>query len=219
MGVRDRLMAGMAGQLRQPHGIRGRFVGRRLNRWNRDTVLSAVAATGLKAGESGADLGSGGGVGLRALLDRVGPEGHVHGVEVSHTMLAMGRGRYGQEIAQGSLTLQEGDLADLPLPDGSLDALISVNTVYFVADLERAFAEIARVLRPSGRAVIGVGDPTAMASMPVTAHGFTIRPIDDLVGQLRRAGFRDPQDQRVGTDERAFHLLVADRDGEPTKGP
>ncbi len=97
--------------------------------------------------------------------------------------------------------------------------MITVNTVYFVADVEQAFTEIGRVLRPGGRAVIGVGDPTAMESLPFTAHGFTIRPIDDLVDQLRRAGFRDLQDQRVGTNERAFHLLVADRDGEPSAGP
>lgn len=219
MGIRDRLNAGLARQLGHPSGIRGRLIGRRLNHWNHDTVHAAVAATELGPGQSAADIGFGGGAGLRALLDRVGPGGVVHGVELSETMLAAAKRGFRQDIADGRLSLHAGGLAKLPLTNGSLDAVITVNTVYFVADVEQAFAEIARVLRPGGRAVIGVGDPTAMASMPVTAHGFTIRPVDDLVGQLRRAGFRDPQDQRVGADERAFHLLVADRDGEPTKGP
>ena len=95
---------------------------------------------------------------------------------------------------------------DLPLPDESLDAVITVNTVYFVADLDRAFAEIARVLRPTGRAVIGVGDPDTMAAMAVTAHGFTIRPIDELVGALRAPVSPSPAWKRVGQDERGFRL-------------
>lgn len=213
MGVRDRFLVGLARQLRQPEGIRGRLTGRSLNKGNRSAVLAAVAATGLRPGQSAADLGFGGGVGLRALLDRVGPDGHVRGVDLSDTMLAMARRRFGQDVAAGRLVIDQGDLTDLPLPDDSLDAVITVNTVYFVAELERALAEIARVLRPTGVAVIGVGDPEAMAAMPVTAHGFTLRPIDVLAGQLQAAGFREPRDHRVGSGERAFHLLVAPLDG------
>lgn len=211
MGLRDKLAAGMARQLRQPEGIRGRLTGRGLNRGNRDAVLAAVAATELQAGQSAADIGFGGGVGLDPLLDRVGPAGHVHGVELSETMLAMARRRFDQDVVRGGLTLQAGNLTDLPLPDESIDAVITTNTVYFVTDLERAFGEIARVLRPTGRAVIGVGDPDGMAAMPFTAHGFTLRPVEELVRLLRSAGFGEPRDQRVGTGEHAFHLLVADR--------
>lgn len=214
MGVRDRLMAGTARQLGRPEGIRGRLMARGLNRGNRSAVLAAVAAAELRAGQMAADLGFGGGVGLRPLLDIVGPGGHVHGVDLSETMLAMGRRRFSRDIVAGRLTLQSGDLVDLPLADGSLDAIITINTVYFVAELERAFGEIARVLRPNGRAVIGVGDPTVMAGMPVTAHGFTLRPIDDLMQLLRNAGFGEVRDQRVGSDERGFHLLVADRSAQ-----
>jgi arsenite methyltransferase len=213
MGVRDRLMAGVARQLRRPEGLRGRLTGRGLNKGNRDAVLAAVAATGLQPGQSAADIGFGGGVGLRPLLDRAGPEGHVHGIDLSDTMLAVAGRRFGPDVAAGRLSLHKADLVDLPLPDDSLDAVITINTVYFVADLDRAFAEIARVLRPTGTAVIGVGDPSAMAAMPVTAHGFTIRSIEDLVRDLRAAGFGEPRDQRVDTDERAFHLLLAGLEG------
>jgi len=209
MGLRDRLMAGVAQQLRQPEGLRGMLTARGLNRGNHDVVLAAVTATGLEEGQVAADIGFGGGVGLRPLLDRVGPEGHVHGVELSDTMLAMARRRFSKDAARGRLTLHAGDMVDLPLPDDFLDAAISVNTVYFVEDPERAFAEIARVLRPGGRVVIGVGDPAAMAAMPFTAHGFTLRPIDDLKGLLHNSGFAEPQHERVGNGDRAFHLLVA----------
>jgi arsenite methyltransferase len=210
MGLRDTLLAGVASQLRRPEGVRGRLVARGLNRGNRDVVLAAVVATGLEAGQVAADIGFGGGVGLRPLLDRVGPDGHVHGVELSDTMLAVARRRFSEDAAAGRLSLHAGDLADLPLEGDSLDAAITVNTVYFVEDLEQAFAEIARALRPNGRVVIGVGDPAAMARMSFTAHGFTLRPIDDLKRLLRTSGFDEPRDERVGIGERAFHLLVAD---------
>ncbi len=209
MALRDKLMAGMARQLGHPQGIRGRLTARGLNRGNRNAVLAAVAATELVAGQAAADIGFGGGVGLGPLLERVGRDGHVHGVDISDTMLAMARQRYSQDVADGRLSIHQGDLVDLPLPDDSLDALITINTVYFVSELDRALAEIARVLRPTGTAVIGVGDPAVMAAMPVTAHGFTVRPIEDLVRHLRGAGFAEPRDQRVGNGERAFHLLIA----------
>ena len=100
----------------------------------------------------------------------------------------------------------------MPLPGDSLDAAISVNTIYFVEDLGRALVEICRVLRrPHGRVVIGVGDPVAMAAMPFAAHGFTLRPIDDLKLLLRTSGFDEPHHQQVGEGGRAFHLLVAER--------
>ena len=126
-------------------------------------------------------------------------------------MLAMDRRRFSRETASGRLTLHKGDMVDLPLLGDSLDAAIIVNTIYFVEHLKQALGEIRRVLRPQGRVVIGVGDPVAMAAMPFAAHGFTLRPIDDLKLLLRTSGFDEPQHERVGQGEQAFHLLVATR--------
>jgi len=104
----------------------------------------------VRAGQVAADIGFGGGVGLRLLLEQVGPKGHVNGVELSLTMLKASERRYRAASAEGRLALQAGSIGDLPLENESLDGLITVNTAYFVEDLEGAFREIARVLRPSG---------------------------------------------------------------------
>ena len=208
MGLRGRLLAGLAKQLGRPEGLRGRVVGRGLNKGNRAAVTAAVEASGVGPGQVAADIGFGGGVGLQLLLDRVGPDGHVHGVELSDTMLRQARRRYAAECAAGRLTLQPGTLGDLPLEDASLDGLVTANTVYFVEDLERAFAEIARVLRPTGHAVIGVADPAWMAAMPVTAHGFRLRPVDELVALMRGAGLTDVRHELLARDGGTFHLLV-----------
>jgi ubiquinone/menaquinone biosynthesis C-methylase UbiE len=156
-----------------------------------------------------ADVGFGGGLGLQVLLDRVGPSGHVHGVELSDTMLAAARRRHGGDVEQGRLTLAKGTLERLPLDDGLVDGLITVNTVYFVDDLRAVFAEIARVLSPVGRAVIGVADPEWMRSEPVvtSAPVFRIRPVADLVAGLEAAGLHVREDQL--DDARRFRLLVA----------
>jgi len=115
----------------------------------------------VRAGQVAADIGFGGGVGLRLLLEQVGPKGHVNGVELSLTMLKASERRYRAASAEGRLALQAGSIGDLPLENESLDGLITVNTAYFVEDLEGAFREIARVLLPSERAVVGVADPEA----------------------------------------------------------
>jgi arsenite methyltransferase len=209
MGMRERFMSGLARQLGRPEGIRGRIVGRGLNKGNLATVSAAVAATELGPGQVAADVGFGGGLGLQLLLERVGPQGRVVGVELSDTMRRVAARRFRAECADGRMAIHAGTLGDLPLEGSSVDALITTNTVYFVEDLQGAFSEIARVLRPTGRAVIGVADPDWMASMPVTAHGFRLRPIDELVNRLHQAGFAEVRDVAVERDERPFRLLVA----------
>ncbi len=58
MGLRDRMLAGLAAQLGKPTGLRGRLVGNMLNRSNRGTMLAAIEALELKPGATAADLGS-----------------------------------------------------------------------------------------------------------------------------------------------------------------
>jgi arsenite methyltransferase len=209
--IRERMMAGLAGQLGRPEGLRGRLVLRRLDRGNREMVLAAVAATGLVEGQVAADIGFGSGLGLVQLLDRVGPGGHVHGIELSSTALAAAGRRFRGEVAEGRITLEPGDLTALPLATGSLDAAMTVNTVYFVERLDVALGELARVVRPGGRVVIEVGDPEAMARMPFTRHGFRLRPISELIGLLATSGFTDIREERVGTGAQPPHVLVATR--------
>ena len=191
--------------------MRGRIIGHGLNRANRRYVSAAVSETAVGAGQSAADVGFGGGLGLRLLLDRVGQRGHVDGVDLSETMLGAARRTHRVACAEGRLSLCVGTIVDLPIDDSRLDALITVNTIYFVEDLACAFGEIARVLRPGGRAVVGIGDPEAMGSARITAHGFRVRTVDEVSRVLKQAGLSDVRHQRVGGEEDAFHLLVGSR--------
>jgi ubiquinone/menaquinone biosynthesis C-methylase UbiE len=191
--------------------VAGRLVGIGLNRRNARTVKAAVDATGTGAGASVADIGFGGGVGLSLLLDRVGPSGTVHGVEISKDMLAAARRRYAAEVSARRLALHAGSLQHLPLADSSMDGLVTTNTVYFVDDLGEVFAEMARVLTPTGRAVIGVADPEAMAQMPFTPYGFRLREISELLDSARDAGLELRSHERVGDGPRPSQILVLNR--------
>lgn len=209
MGLRQRVLATVAGQLGRPHGLVGRGVAVLLNRGNRLAVAGAVDAADATAGNTVADIGFGGGLGLGLFLQRVGSQGTVYGVEVADDMLTRARARFGTQITDGRMKLVDGSLTALPLDDGSLDAAISVNTVYFVSDLDAACAELARVLRPGGRAVLGIGDPEVMARLPFIAYGFTLRPIAEVVAALKKAGFADVEQRRLDEVAIPHHLLVA----------
>jgi arsenite methyltransferase len=197
--LRQHLLSGIAGQLGRPHGLLAPLVARALNRGNARAIAAAVDAADVPAGGVAADIGFGGGLGLRLLLDRVGNDGTVHGIEIADDMLRRARSSFTGEIESGRLRLAKGSLTELPLDDGSVDALITLNTLYFVADLGAASAELARAVRAGGRAIIGIGDPEVMGRSPVTDHGFTLRPVTEIAAALTNSGFQVDQQRMDDT--------------------
>jgi SAM-dependent methyltransferase len=215
VGLRDVGRRRLAAQLGNPHGRFGRFVARELNRRNRPLMTAAVAALELRPGQAAADIGFGGGAALRLLLDGVAPDGQVRAVDRSRTAVTGAKRSYAADIATGRLSVDEASLTALPLPDSSLDAVMTLNTVYFVDDaqLGRGFGEFARVLRPGGRLVIGIGDPAAMARQPLMTHGFRVRSLHDLETAATAAGLSPVGRQRSQTnDDVPHHVLVFRRD-------
>jgi arsenite methyltransferase len=186
--LRQKLLSTVAGQLGRPHGLLGPLVARALNRGNARAIAAAVDAADVPRGGVAADIGFGGGLGLQLLLDRVGADGVVHGIEVADDMLNRARSRFSHDVGASRLQLAHGSLTALPLDDASVDAVITLNTVYFISELEAACAELARVLRPGGRAVVGIGDPEVMARAPFTPYGFTLRPVVEIVAALEQSG-------------------------------
>jgi arsenite methyltransferase len=205
------MLRGLAAQLGRPTGLRGRLVGIMLNRSNRGTISVAIDALELQPGAAAADLGFGGGVGLALLLERVGPQGKVFGVDYSPTMVDQASRRFKSDVASGRLHLQTGSITQLPLEDGSLQGAITINTIYFISELDRAFTELARVISPGGRVVVGIGDPGMMRRIPTTPFGFTIRPVDEVVAVAKSARLALHDHRRVGQGDEASHLLVLTR--------
>jgi arsenite methyltransferase len=106
------------------------------------------ALLALQAGERVLDVGSGPGFLAEEMLAEVGPDGAVHGVDPSESMLAIARGREaGVEYAQG-------DALALPYGDETFDAVVATQVYEYVPDMPAALAEARRVLRPGGRLLI-----------------------------------------------------------------
>lgn len=213
-GPRARAVGWVASQLSRPHGPAGPLFAVMLNRSNRNTITRAVDTLSLEPGAAAADVGFGGGLGLRLLLDRTGERGRVYGVDLSASMVQRASSRFRSEVASGRLVLRQGTMTRLPLEAGSLDGAITVNTVYFIDDLEQAFHELARVLKqPSGAVVVGIGDPKVMSRGALfTSPVFRVRPVDEIAAVAAGAGLRLRDHRRTGESEAASHLLVLSRD-------
>lgn len=177
----------VASQLGNPTGPLGSVVARVLNRGNAPTITAAVAALDLPEQATVADIGFGGGLGLDLLL--AATSGVVHGIEPSADMVKRASRAHPGEVSSGRLQLHTATMDALPFDAAALDAWISLNTIYFIPDLGAAFADLRRVLKPSGRGVIGVADPDWLGSRPFAKHGFIVRSADAVSAELTQAGF------------------------------
>jgi len=117
-----------------------------------------VAVAELNVGERVLDLGSGGGIDVLLSARRVGPTGHVYGLDMTDEMLALAR-RNAAEAGVANVEFLKGYIEDVPLPAASVDVVISNCVINLAADKPAVLREIARVLRPGGR--VGVTDIVA----------------------------------------------------------
>ena len=111
------------------------------------------AVADLRPGETVLDLGSGGGLDVIVSARRVAPGGRAYGVDFLPEMVELAT-RNAAEAGVDNVEFLEGAIEDLPLPDASIDVVISNCVINLAPDKAPVFAEIARVLRPGGRVAI-----------------------------------------------------------------
>jgi arsenite methyltransferase len=118
----------------------------------------------LQPGDTVLDIGSGGGIDTILAARRVGPRGAVIGLDVVEKMLERARVHAAEAGLAGSTEFIRGAMEDIPLPDGSVDVVISNGVLNLSARKSRALAEIFRVLGPGGR--ISFADLTVEGELP-----------------------------------------------------
>jgi len=109
-----------------------------------------MAIAELKAGEVVLDLGSGGGIDCFLAAKQVGPEGKVIGVDMTPDMVDLAR-KNAADLGATNVEVHLGEIESLPVPDASVDTIISNCVVNLSTDKPAVFAEVGRVLRSGGR--------------------------------------------------------------------
>ena len=109
-----------------------------------------TALADLKPGETVLDLGSGGGIDVLLSAARVGPTGRAYGLDMTDEMLDLARDNQ-QKSGLTNVEFLKGDIERIPLPDNSVDVIISNCVINLSSDKDRVLAEAFRVLKPGGR--------------------------------------------------------------------
>ena len=177
-----------------------------------------TALAKLNTGETVLDLGSGGGIDVLLSARRVGPSGKAYGLDMTDEMLALARENQ-RKAGVENVEFLKGEIENIPLPDNSVDVVISNCVINLSADKDRVLRETFRVLKPGGR--FAVSDVVVRGDVPGEVRrsmemwvGCIAGALQDheYIGKLAKAGFDgiDIEPTRIYSIEDARQFLTGE---------
>jgi arsenite methyltransferase len=141
----------------------------------------------LKPGEVVLDLGSGGGIDVLLSARRVGPTGKAYGLDMTDDMLALARANQRQAGVR-NVEFLKGEIEHIPLPDNSVDVVISNCVINLSADKDQVLRETFRVLKPGGR--FAVSDVVVRGNVPDAVRQSMLLWVGCIAGALEESDYR-----------------------------
>jgi arsenite methyltransferase len=163
-----------------------------------------TALAQLQVGETVLDLGSGGGIDVLLSARRVGPTGKAYGLDMTDEMLALARENQRQAGVE-NVEFLKGEIENIPLPENSVDVIISNCVINLSGDKDKVLTEAFRVLKPGGR--FAVSDVVVRGEVPAPIR----RAVELWVGCV--AGALEESEYRSKLARAGFHEI----DVEPTR--
>src|SRR5580658_2549166 len=157
-----------------------------------DAVLASLgcgnptALAALNEGETVLDLGSGGGIDVLLSARRVGPSGKAYGLDMTDDMLALARENQ-RKAGLGNVEFLKGEIEHIPLPDQSVDVVISNCVINLSADKDQVLSEAFRVLKPGGR--LAVSDVVVRGPVPDDVRQNLLLWIGCIAGALEEKDY------------------------------
>jgi SAM-dependent methyltransferase len=148
---------------------------------------SPTAAADMHAGDVVLDLGSGGGIDVLLSARRVGPTGKAYGLDMTDEMLELAR-RNAAEAGADNVEFLKGEIEQIPLPDASVDLVVSNCVINLSPDKPAVFREVLRVLRPGGR--VGISDIVAEDHLDQAARAERGSHVGCVAGALSEGEYR-----------------------------
>ena len=147
-----------------------------------------TALAQLNAGETVLDLGSGGGIDVLLSAKRVGPSGKAYGLDMTDEMLALANENK-RKAGAHNVEFLKGEIEHIPLPDNSVDVIISNCVINLSADKDRVLREAFRVLKPGGR--FAVSDVVTRGAMNAEIRKSVLLWVGCVAGALEENEYRD----------------------------
>jgi SAM-dependent methyltransferase len=158
-----------------------------------ETALKASLGCGnptalakLNAGETVLDLGSGGGIDVLLSARRVGPTGKAYGLDMTDDMLALARENQ-RKAGVENVEFLKGEIEHIPLPDNSVDVIISNRVINLSGDKDQVLREAFRVLKPGGR--FAVSDVVTKGAVPEEVRKSMLLWVGCIAGALQDAEY------------------------------